>query len=483
MSYPNQIDKFPAKLNKKTDGSVYVMEEELPITAGKYEGLLDHDNITNTSIRVYTGSKLTGEQITNYIVSVPSETPWRRHIKVFAGVPVVYVTYETPGDTVEADDVNGLQESITATQTEVERYKTANDEAVEVIDNRLTAHVADKQNPHSVTVTQIGAETPAGAQVKADAAKTAAISAAAQDATTKANAVQANLNTHGANVTDAHNVANRLEAVRAALISYIDQSVAAIVDGAPEMLDTLYELANALGNDPNFAATMTSLIGQKLAASEVVSTATASKVLRLDASGKFPATVISQTAAYRFVTDTQIANWVTHIQLEAAGYGDMLKSIYDADNDGKVDYASVADSAGTALSLSNFSITGRSTNDLNTYRTSGMFALNNAPANIPGGSYLAGIVAANVDVGLQMVGGHNSDNLWFRGWSGSGATFYPWRSVVHSGNIGSQSVNYAATATKLATARTINGVAFDGTDNITIPITATGVTWNQLKGV
>lgn len=334
MSYPNQIDQFPVKLNKKTDGSVYVVEEELLITAGKYEGLLDHDNTSNTSIRVYTGSKLTGEEITNYIVSVPSETPWRRHIKVFASTAKVYVTYESPGDTVEADDMNVLQTSITATQTEVERYKAANDEAVEVIDYCLTSHVANKQNPHGVTVSQIGAETPSGAQVKADSAKTAAVSAAASDATTKANAVQANLNMHGANVTDAHNVANRLEAVRVALISYIDQSVAAIVDGAPEMLDTLYELANALGNDPNFAATMTSLIGQKLNASEVVTVATASKILRLDASGKLPASVIAQSALYRFVTDTQIANWEAKSSL---GLGETSTTAYRGDR-GKTAY-------------------------------------------------------------------------------------------------------------------------------------------------
>jgi hypothetical protein len=37
----------------------------------------------------------------------------------------VYVTYETPGDTVEADDVNQLQTGLTATQRELERYKQA----------------------------------------------------------------------------------------------------------------------------------------------------------------------------------------------------------------------------------------------------------------------------------------------------------------------------------------------------------------------
>ncbi|SDF62292.1 hypothetical protein [Sporomusa acidovorans] len=334
MSYPNEIDHFPAKLNKKTDGSIYVVEEELPITAGKYEGLLAHDNITNSTIRVFTGPKLTGEEITNYIISMPSETPWRRSIKVFADTPIVYVTYETPGDTVEANDVNALQDSMTATQTEMERYKAANDAAVEQIDNRLTNHTADKNNPHQVTVIQIGAETPAGAQAKADDAKNIAINTAATDASTKANAVQTNLNTHGANLTDAHDVANRLQTLRTALINYVDQGIAAIINGAPEMLDTLYELSNALGNDPNFSATITNLIGQKLASSEVVTTGEANKILRLDANANFPATVIAQTANYRFVTDTEKVVWDAKSSLSL---GETLTTAYRGDR-GKTAY-------------------------------------------------------------------------------------------------------------------------------------------------
>lgn len=46
--------------------------------------------------------------------------------------------------------------------------------------------------------------------------------------------------------------------------SYTDQKIADVVDGSPEALDTLYELAKALGDDPNFATTVMGLIGQKL---------------------------------------------------------------------------------------------------------------------------------------------------------------------------------------------------------------------------
>ncbi|QBP29005.1 tail protein [Mycobacterium phage Scorpia] len=43
----------------------------------------------------------------------------------------------------------------------------------------------------------------------------------------------------------------------------VDARVAAVVDGAPGALDTLNELAAALGNDPNFAATVADQIGTK----------------------------------------------------------------------------------------------------------------------------------------------------------------------------------------------------------------------------
>ncbi|KVM08563.1 hypothetical protein WL05_07075 [Burkholderia ubonensis] len=41
------------------------------------------------------------------------------------------------------------------------------------------------------------------------------------------------------------------------------QKVAALVDQSPEALNTLRELANALGNDPSFATTMTNALAQK----------------------------------------------------------------------------------------------------------------------------------------------------------------------------------------------------------------------------
>lgn len=51
--------------------------------------------------------------------------------------------------------------------------------------------------------------------------------------------------------------------------SKISTAVSNLVNQAPETLDTLNELANALGNDPNFATTVTNQIGTKANASDV----------------------------------------------------------------------------------------------------------------------------------------------------------------------------------------------------------------------
>lgn len=63
MSYPNDIDVFNEKLNKNQTGKSYVIEERLSIVGGVYDGPLRHDNINNQTIRVFAGSRFTGEEI------------------------------------------------------------------------------------------------------------------------------------------------------------------------------------------------------------------------------------------------------------------------------------------------------------------------------------------------------------------------------------------------------------------------------------
>jgi len=50
-----------------------------------------------------------------------------------------------------------------------------------------------------------------------------------------------------------------------ATTAYADAAVAAIVDGAPALLNTLNELAAAINDDENFASTLTTLAGEKVA--------------------------------------------------------------------------------------------------------------------------------------------------------------------------------------------------------------------------
>ncbi len=46
--------------------------------------------------------------------------------------------------------------------------------------------------------------------------------------------------------------------------TYVDEKIAALVNGAPGTLDTLKELAAALGSDPNFATTIATQLGGKV---------------------------------------------------------------------------------------------------------------------------------------------------------------------------------------------------------------------------
>ena len=89
----------------------------------------------------------------------------------------------------------------------------------------------------------------------------------------------------------------KLQALKTTLESYSDHNISELVGGSPELLNTLYELSNAIGNDPNFSTTITNLIGQKLNASEVTTVAEPNKIIRLDASGHIPASVLNTSGS------------------------------------------------------------------------------------------------------------------------------------------------------------------------------------------
>lgn len=136
-----EISKFNEKLNK-VDGKVYVIEEEIQMPeSGVYEAQLQHDNIYDATLSVYTGPKLTGEQINSYSVTTPALTPWKRVIRINTDARTVYICYETEGDTVEADDVNDLQDALAATQ---EAVNDVSEEVDKVKESVITSDEIDE---------------------------------------------------------------------------------------------------------------------------------------------------------------------------------------------------------------------------------------------------------------------------------------------------------------------------------------------------
>lgn len=83
--------------------------------------------------------------------------------------------------------------------------------------------------------------------------------------------------------------------------TYVDNAVSALVDSSPETLNTLNELAAALGDDPNFATTVSTEIGKKQntitgAATTITSSnLTASRALVSDANGKVAVSAVTST--------------------------------------------------------------------------------------------------------------------------------------------------------------------------------------------
>jgi hypothetical protein len=115
--------------------------------------------------------------------------------------------------------------------------------------------------------------TQGSAQAQADAAQAAAISAAATDATTKANAAQAAAEATAATLANeaqaaaisaaAADATTKANTAESNANTYTDGKIADLINDAPEVLDTLNELAAALGNDENFASTVTTSLAGK----------------------------------------------------------------------------------------------------------------------------------------------------------------------------------------------------------------------------
>lgn len=355
--YPENIDYFTEKLNK-LDNNTYVIEEEVLLKAGVYEGYLEHDNVSVNTVNIYSGKKLTGEKINNFILSTQTKTPWKKSIKIFSDKSPLYITYETQGDTVEADDINVIQESIVNTQKELDGYKSINNIKV----NNLKENTVNLEN-------------------------------------TKASKTYVD--------TELNKKYNKTEVYTK---TEADRRIQEVVGTAPAALDTLKEIADSLNNDADFAGTMVKNLstkvdkveGKKLS-TEDYTTIEKNKLAGIEAgankyihpSGSNPhGTSKSDIGLYNVTNDAQVKRsemgvasgvatldsngvnsqapkvhahddryyteseadnkFVSKTELGNAGYGDMIKSIYDTNGDGIVDKADKVEWGGVLNKPSTF---------------------------------------------------------------------------------------------------------------------------------
>ncbi|WP_440939785.1 tail fiber protein [Escherichia coli] len=204
-----------------------------------------------------------------------------------------------------------------------------------------------------------------------------------------------------------------------ATTAYVRAAISALVGSSPEALDTLNELAAALGNDPNFATTMTNALAGK---QPLDATLTALAALATGAN-KLPYFTGKDTVAQTDLTSVGrdiLAKTSTLAVIQYLGLRELGTS------GEKIPLLSTANTW-SARQIFNGGITGALTGNADT-------ATKLKTARTIGGVAFDGTANINLP-GVNVAGNQNT-----------------------SGN--------AATATKLQTACTINGVSFDGSKNI-----------------
>ncbi|MEG3653589.1 phage tail protein, partial [Escherichia coli] len=206
-----------------------------------------------------------------------------------------------------------------------------------------------------------------------------------------------------------------------ATTAYVRAAISALVGSSPEALDTLNELAAALGNDPNFATTMTNALAGK---QPLDATLTALAGLATGAN-KLP---------YFTGTDT-----VSQTDLTSVGRDILAKTSVLA----VIQY----------LGLRELGTSGEKIPLLSTANTW------SARQTFNGG--ITGALTGNADTATKLKTARTIGGVAF---DGSANINLP--GVNTTGN--QNTTGNAATATKLATARNINGVKFDGSGDINI---------------
>ncbi|MCZ7515053.1 tail fiber protein [Escherichia albertii] len=297
-----------------------------------------------------------------------------------------------------------------------------------------------------------------------------------------------------------------------ATTAYVRAAISALVGSSPEALDTLNELAAALGNDPNFATTMTNALAGK---QPLDATLTALAALATGAN-KLPYFTGKDTVAQTDLTSvgrdilakTSTLAVIQYLGLRELGTsGEKIPLLSTANtwsarqtfNGGitgaLTGNADTATKLKTAININGVRFDGSGVININTLVSRGRVTALEANAQGTSGiqlyeAYNNGYPSPYGNV-LHLKGATAAgEGELFIGWSGTSGAHAPvhirsrrdtdsanwseWAQVYTSKDSipgvnakGDQDTSgNAATATRLQTARTINGVSFDGSKNI-----------------
>lgn len=195
--------------------------------------------------------------------------------------------------------------------------------------------------------------------------------------------------------------------------SYVTTAISNLVDAAPELLDTLNEIAAAIGDDANFATTITNALALKapLASPDLTGTPTAPT-----ATAGTNTTQIATTAFVKTATDGAVLSANEYTDDAVAGLGNSLPSTYvpisDVGNsggvaslglDGKVPLSEL-DIDPTIQSVAAAMITGGTHTNLSVTYDSVNKLLNFTAQGGGGG--------ANVSISANAPASPNSGDLW-----------------------------------------------------------------------
>lgn len=185
----------------------------------------------------------------------------------FTGVPSPQVTLS--GDVTGSATLTELGNAtiIATVADDSHNHIIAN---VDGLQDALDGKADDADVTASAILTKIKTVDGAGSGLDADLldGQSSAYYATAASVTAEASARASAISSEATTRADADDALwSGILATNTAVRAYTDSAIANLVDSAPATLDTLNELAAALGDDPNFATTLSTNLGQKLGAS------------------------------------------------------------------------------------------------------------------------------------------------------------------------------------------------------------------------